>query len=226
MSDKTHHHSALDFTVTQAIARLNDQLPLAERQRCLSPVLRALHQAVLRSFVDQGRPLTLDEIKQQFPSLSGWKSVQALAKQDLLVADVERQRVLGCYPMTLEPTPHRVKVNDFEFFAMCALDALSIAPLLQCRVEIESVCNISAKAVHISMQDEQLLSATPDSGLHIGVRWQPPCGTAAHSMCREMVFLHDRQAAQQWLQSSEIDASLFDLPQAISFGSGFFRPLL
>ncbi len=31
--------------------------------------------------------------------------------------------------MTMEETPHRIRIEEHRFYAMCALDALSIGPM-------------------------------------------------------------------------------------------------
>lgn len=94
------------------------------------------------------------------------------------------------------------------------------------KVAIDSCGAVTRTPLHILMRDHQLVQIKPQSAIQVGFRWQPPCGAAVHSMCREMVFLRDKEAAKKWLALSEINGSLFTLMQAIEFGSGFFSPLL
>ena len=77
------------------------------------------------------------------------------------------------------------------------------------------------------MQGEQVVTAVEEGdNLYVGIRWQQPCGAAAHSLCRDMVFLLGEEAAEKWQQRSEIEGSVFDLPTAVAIGSVFFRPLM
>lgn len=52
-----------------ALQKLNQLLPLAERQAALPAPLTELHRAVLHSFVNRGRPLTeglrIDYVKEE-----------------------------------------------------------------------------------------------------------------------------------------------------------------
>ena len=209
-----------------AVDNLSRQLPLQQRQQQLEPELRALHQAILFSFIQQGRPLNNDEIKTHLQQHSVAQVLQRLADDDLIVVDAARKKVLGAYPMTVEQTVHKLEVAGHQFFAMCALDAVSVAPMFDAEVTISSQCAWSSEAVKIHMRGKQLLSVTPSADIKIGILWQMPGSVAAHSMCMEMVFLIDAQAAQHWQQQKEASVSIFSLPEAVEFGAAFFTPLL
>ncbi len=101
-------------------------MPLSSRQRTLSAELQSLHQAMLYSFIQQGKPLGNHQIATQWPGLSPQEAVRSLAKKDLVVLDKTQTHGVGCYPMTMEETPHRIRIGAYRFCAMCALDALSI----------------------------------------------------------------------------------------------------
>jgi len=216
----------LKLTISDAIDRLNRQLPLASRQQSLPTELQSLHQALLKSFIQQGRPLDIHQIRDRFPGVSADQAIHFLAKQDLVVLDPGQQEVVGCYPVTTEETLHHIRVAEHSFYAMCALDALSIGPLFHVRVTIDSRCSVTQVPIYLAMQDMELVESKPSSGLLVGIRWQPPSGAAAHSMCREMVFLHDDTVVDQWQQRHDTDCSVFTLLEAIEFGRGFFSPLL
>ena len=112
-----------------ALQKLNQLLPLAERQAALPAPLTELHRAVLHSFVNRGRPLTRTEIKQQWLGLDASQALTRLAGDDLIVLAADTQEIIGAYPLTLEETPHHVRVNGHTLRAMCALDALAVSPL-------------------------------------------------------------------------------------------------
>jgi mercuric reductase len=154
------------------------------------------------------------------------QAFQLLADQDLIVLDVEQQMIMGAYPMTYEVTPHIVEVNGHAINAMCALDALAVASMFGVATRIKSSCAISGEPVSIQMQGEQVESLEAPPDLYVGILWQPPCGAAAHSLCRDMVFLVGQEAVNRWQQRSEAEGSVFNIPAAISIGAAFFRPLL
>jgi hypothetical protein len=212
--------------VQQAVDKLNSLLPLAARQQQLDPELRHLHQLILHTFVEQGRPLPITDAADHLAQHSVRQAFQLLAKQDLIVLDVEQQMIMGAYPMTYEVTPHIVEVNGHAINAMCALDALAVAPMFGIATRIKSSCVISGESVLIRMLGEQVESLEAPADLHVGIRWQSPCGAAAHSLCRDMVFLGGQEAVYKWQQRSEAEGSVFDIPAAVAIGAAFFRPLL
>ena len=104
--------------VQQAIDKLNSLLPLATRQQQLDPELRHLHQLILHTFVEQGRPLPIIDAADHLARYSVQQAFQLLAKQDLIVLDVEQQMIMGAYPITYEVTPHIVETNGHAINAM------------------------------------------------------------------------------------------------------------
>jgi len=212
-------------TVNDALARLNRLLPLKEKQDRLDPSLRALHREILRSFAEHGYPPSRGQIATQTGKDGVDAALQRLARDDLIVLSPDRRLVTGAYPFTVEERAHRVTIGEVAVHAMCALDALSVAPMFEIRTRVNSVCHASAAPVEILMHGEQLLSARPEHPC-IGIRWQGTSGCAAQSLCMEMVFLADATTADAWQQKDRGNASVFDLPAAVEFGARFFQPLL
>ena len=212
--------------VKQAVDKLNGLLPLAARRQQLDAELKELHKAILVTFVEQGRPLPITGAADYLSQHSVEEAFQLLAKNDLIVLDVEQQMVMGAYPLSYEVTPHVVEVNGHAINAMCALDALSVAPMFEVETNIKSSCAIGGTPLSLHMQGEQVVSADAGDDLYVGIRWQQPCGAAAHSLCRDMVFLLGQAAVDKWQQRSDIEGSIFDLSTAVAIGSAFFRPLI
>ncbi len=212
--------------ISQAIDKLNSLLPLAARQQQLDPELRHLHRLILRAFAESGRPLPISGAAKHLKQHSVQQAFQLLAEQDLIVLDVEQRMIMGAYPLTYEVTPHTVEVNGYAINAMCALDALSVAPLFDVTSRIKSSCAISGAPISIHMQGKQIETLDAADNLYVGIRWQSPCGAAAHSLCRDMVFLIGQEAVDKWQRRSELEGSVFDISVAIAIGAAFFRPLL
>jgi len=214
-----------DEDLAEAIAHLNRLLPLQERQRALAPPLCELHRAVLRSFAAAGVPLTRDQVA-AWPGIGDMDAaLQRLADDDLVVLSPDRREIAGAYPFTVEPRVHRVTVNGLIVHAMCALDALSVAPLFGVATHIDSRCHLTQRPVAIDMQAACILTAQPVDPW-VGIHWQATGGSAAQSLCLEMVFLYDRETARAWQQQDPEQTSLFNLADAVAFGAAFFRPLL
>jgi mercuric reductase len=212
--------------VTKAVERLNSQLPLQTRQDALSEPLKSLHREVIKSLVMRGRPPTRSEIAAAVGESEVDNAIARLGKQDLVVLSSDKREVVGAYPVTSENTPHEVHVSGHTIHAMCALDALSVAPMYRLPVEICSRCRVTGEPVCIKQDDTRILEATPAT-VRVGVRWQKPSTDhAAHSMCMEMVFLKDDAAAAAWHGGDLVNHTVFTLDEATQFGAAFFRPLL
>jgi mercuric reductase len=212
--------------IDAAVARLSSQLPLAARQAALPAELAALHVAILRSLYERGNAPSRDECAALLAATPLDEALKRLGDSDLAVLSAGGKEVLGAYPMTAERTPHHVSTATTKVNAMCALDAVAVAPMFGGEVEINSVCRHSGQAVRIRQLGSTVLEAEPSS-VRVGVRWQMPCSThAAHSMCVEMVFLKDAAAAQAWSKGDTAHHSVFTLEEAIAFGARFFCPLV
>jgi hypothetical protein len=209
-----------------AVEKLNTQLPLKARQDQLPSALKTMHQLVLYSLVNQGRPPTRDELNDVLVEESVDNSLERLGADDLVVLDAEDKLPVGAYPVTIEQTPHKIFVNGHTIHAMCALDAVSVAPMFDVDTVIESTCHVSQTPITIRMQGSDVLEAQPSADIMVGIRWQMPSAVAAHSMCMEMVFLKDRETAIAWQNGDTDNISLFTLSQAVAFGKAFFLPLL
>jgi hypothetical protein len=208
-----------------AVVRLNRLLPLRERQQALPPALNALHRDILHRFAAAGVPPTRAEIAAR-PGIGDVDAaLQRLAADDLVVLTADRRQVSGAYPFTTEPRLHRVRLNGHTVHAMCALDALAVAPLFGVHTQIDSSCHLSGVPVTIHMQGARVIHAVP-AAPWVGIHWQGTSGCAAHSLCLEMVFLRDRDTAGQWQRRAPESISLFDLRHAIRLGMAFFCPLV
>jgi len=214
------------MNLTHALERLNALLPLKQRQDQLSPAIKKLHQDIIHSLVSHGHVPNTQEME----SLLGLSNVTAdlveLANNDLIVMDQDGTTVIGAYPITLEPTPHTIRVHGNRLFAMCALDAVSVAPMFDAQVDIESQCHLTQVNIKIQMQGNEIITATPSPDITLGIRWQNPGKVAAHSLCMEMVFLANLAAGHQWQSQDRDNISLFSLPQAVLFGAAYFLPLM
>jgi mercuric reductase len=120
---------------------------------------------------------------------------------------------------------HSVSVNGHRVHAMCALDALSVAPMFQLATTVKSRCHVTADPVEVEMQGGNVLSASP-ADPRVGIRWQGTSGCAAQSLCLDMVFLRDRETAEGWQVQDSANISILDLPSAVALGAAFFGPLL
>ncbi len=229
----------------ECLRRLHDLLPLKERQQSLVAEHKRVHQAILRTLVEEGRALSRGEIAAMLDvsDESAASVIALLGSYDLVVRnelavtdartgqlvvlDAMGGEVVGAYPVTTEKTIHQVHVKGKRIFAMCAVDALAVAPMFGVEAEISSVCSMTGDSVQIRQRGTQVLEASPSAErIRVGVRWQRPTTCAAHVLCRQMVFLRDPDVAREWEGGDPISKELFTLPEAIAFGDAFFGPLI
>lgn len=209
--------------IRKAFQKLNSLLPLKERQDQLSKRQKTLHQWILRFIVENGGIPNIGLLTQRFGD-NVVEDIHILAENDLIVINSDSLPI-GAYPVTLETTPHSISMDKTNIYAMCALDALSIAPMFNKSVHIHSQCHLTHMPIDIDMQGEKILNVNQPA-LMIGIRWQKPYKVAAHSLCLQMVFLENTTIATQWQSSDPENISLFTLPESILFGKAYFLPLL
>ena len=212
-----------DDPVAAGLRRLQALLPLAERLAEATPAARELYPRILDRLRTTGRPVEAADLP-DFEETGFRQAVAELADADLIVADTEHARVLGTYPLTTETTDHRLDIEGVRLHAMCAVDALAVAPVTGCRVEIDSRCAVSRQAIRVKHKGDVLSSVEP-AGLQVGIAWQDTGGCAAHSLCREMVFLADAQIAADWRDAGTGARDTYDLNAALALGRAFFMPL-
>ena len=100
-------------------------------------------QRILRTFVDRGGPIPVEDIAAAFqdrPVEGVHDALIALNDGDLI--RVREGRVDIAYPFSAVPTPFVVRLPDGkERFTCCAIDALGVAPMLGQRVDIRTRCH-------------------------------------------------------------------------------------
>jgi len=213
------------MNTAETLYRLHGLLPLKERQQGLSQIEVKLHQVILRSFVERGRPLAKWEISRSQDAANPDTLLDRLRACDLVVLD-GRGEVVGAYPFTIEKTHHVVEVNGHRLQAMCALDALAVSPMFDLEVQIHSRCASSQVPIRLRQRDLELLEMEPSEDLLLGIHWQKATTCAAHSLCREMVFLKDLDAAMCWQKTVPEVRELFGPQEAARIAAQFFMPLL
>jgi hypothetical protein len=227
----------------RALRHLNHILPLKHRQVTLPAPLAMVHRSILRSLAERGRPLTRAEIAGILGNeKSALNALAVLGSNDLIVLnsavtkdpvtkrviihDPAGVEVVGAYPMTTATTPHKVTLYGHEIFAMCALDGMSIAPMFNTETRIESKCHVTGEPIKIRQKGMELLEASPSVQIQFGIRWQKVAGSAAHGLCKEMVFLKDEETARSWKSTDPDAIETFNLAEALELGAAFFVPLL
>ena len=169
------------MNIAEAVRKLSTRLPLKDRQRGLTPVLRALHRAILQSFHATGSPPSRATLGKEIGIEGTDDALRMLADNDLIVRGADGE-IIGAYPFTTARTPHHLSLGECSVHAMCALDALAVAPMFASRVTIGSRCEVTAAPIHIEQDACAVVAAQPSMAIHVGIRWQSGGGAAADTL--------------------------------------------
>lgn len=167
--------------VEEGVRRLQGFLPLRARQSELPDDRRLLHKAILGSFASTGAPLGADACEVVLGGEDPREALAELAGKDLIVLSGDGA-VQGAYPFTTAHTPHRVTLRGHAVHAMCALDALAVAPMFDAQTVVESTCDLTGTALRVEQSGEQVRATFPGRSIHMGIQWQRTRGAAAHSL--------------------------------------------
>ncbi len=97
-------------------------------------------QRILRTFVDRGGPIPVQDIVLAYQDEEIHDALIALDGDDLI--RVREGHLDIVYPFSAAPTPFVVRLPDgTDRYTCCAIDALGIAPMLGQRVHIRARCH-------------------------------------------------------------------------------------
>jgi len=170
--------------------------------------LRAVHQALLRSFLHTGAAPGISSLARHAIPFEVSQVLAELADGDFLCLDHAGQ-ITAAYPFSALPTRHRVRISgEATAFAMCAIDALGISAMTGRPAVIESVDPATA-VVYVGRTDGQC------------------AGPSASVCCGYINFFPSRAAASAWAASHpEITGGILGQARALQAGIGIFGQLL
>ena len=93
---------------------------------------------MLRSFAQTGGPPETSLLEDAAAPFDAGQALAELAGRDFLCID-DAGRITAAYPFSALPTAHRVQIaGGASAYAMCAIDALGIAPMAGSTAVIQS----------------------------------------------------------------------------------------
>ena len=217
------------------------QKPAPADASCLDPVsragsgraapleggLRTVQQTVLSSISLAGTlpdSTALDRAAAPF-GRPGANVLSALAEQDFLSLD-ESGRVRAAYPFSLAPTYHRVRISGgATVWAMCAIDALGIAPMLGRDTLIESTDPLTEERVRVASTAGQLDWAPSSAVVFAGRRGGS--GPAELTCCSLINFFASEHSATRWAAlHTDVAGVMLNQTRAAELGREIFGHLL
>jgi Alkylmercury lyase len=189
--------------------------------------LRAVHQAVLRSFVHTGTAPGVRSLAGHAAPFEVSQILAELADGDFLCLD-DAGQITAAYPFSALPTRHRVRISgEATVFAMCAIDALGISAMTGRPVVIESADPATSKPVTVKV-DRASSSWDPVTAVVYAGRTGGDCaGPSASVCCGSINFFAARAAASAWAAShQEITGGILGQAHALQTGISIFGQLL
>jgi len=191
----------------------------------LSPPERELYVWILGRFGSSGRPsgeavraeaaqlrLDFDQVREK------------LASEDLIHFDAEGE-IAVAYPFSGRATPHRVLMDGHAVYAMCAIDALGIAPMLTRTIQITSRDPITNQTIDVRLHADGTGTWLPKEAVVVAGR---ACeGEAFHGCCQVLNFFASPENAERYLREQpDVRGFPITIPQAIELGRVIFGDVL
>jgi alkylmercury lyase len=227
---------AQDTDSGQLTARVAAALAAAEippsklgpaRRARLSEAERELYFWILRRFATDGRPssVALRAAAEQL-GLEPDSALETLSREDLIHRGVDGE-IAVAYPFSGRPTAHRVRFpGGDEVDAMCAIDALGIAPMFGETIEIASRDPMSGDEIRARVAPDASIEWSPESAVVVAgaIRSQ---GEACCRCCPALNFFASAANAERWLAEHQgVRGTVISIREAAAAGRAVFGNVL
>lgn len=215
-------------TVARALeaAAISDSRRGRERTARLSDGERALYRWIIERFAS-ATPPTAAQISEQTQTLAldTDTALAALAREDLVHTD-EGGEVTVAYPFSARARGHEVTVEGHSVQAMCAIDALGIAAMLDQPIEIRSHDPISGSEIHVHANPDGVTTWQPETAVVLA--GSSSCeGPSYRGCCDVLNFFASTENAQRYLfENTEVSGLPIPISDAAAAGRAIFGQIL
>ncbi|TDW94498.1 alkylmercury lyase-like protein [Kribbella pratensis] len=193
----------------------------------LDPTEKAVHQAILRAFATSGHPPTPSDLDALTADSDRGTSEILTALHDVDAIQLAPSgHIALAYPFSATPTRHRVRIDDrVDAYAMCAIDALGIAAMLDQDTRIESFDVTTGEQVTVTTTAGRAVWEPPGAVVFVGAGTGG--GPSADCCCDYLNFFATNAAAQAWTtEHPQIPGQILDQAEAEELGNRLFGHLL
>ena len=199
------------------------KLGSARRAR-LGDAEREFYFWILRRFASHAPPSSVETAAAaERLGLDEKNALAKLAHEDLVHVD-ENGEVVVAYPFSGRPTAHKVRFESgHETYAMCAIDALGIAPMFDQTIEIASVDPLTGEAVRAKLTPEGAGTWEPKSAAIVaGVIDRSD--ESFRGCCPALNFFASAESGERWLEDQHrgVRGQVVSMPEAIAAGRAVF----
>jgi len=220
-------HLAASVAATLAAAEIPPSKLGPARRARLSEAERELYFWILRRFATAGRPSSVElRAAAEQLGLEAGSALVTLAREDLVHRGADGE-IAVAYPFSGRPTAHRVRFPDgHEVDAMCAIDALGIAPMFGEAIEIESRDPLSGNEIHARVAPDGSAEWSPESAVVVAGALRSQ-GDACCGCCPVLNFFASPASAERWLaEHPEVRGNVISMQEAAAAGQVVFGEVL
>ena len=204
-----------------ALAEIPSNRCGANRTAGLSGAERALLLWILRRFADTGRP-SMEALRGAAAEVGAklTDALETLAREDLV--HLRGGEIAVAYPFSGRPTTHRVRFQSgHEAFAMCAIDALGIAPMLNEPIRVRATDPATGDGIEVALGSNGERQWQPtESVVVVGASGS---GNSFAGCCPVLNFFASEENAQGWLaEHPAVQGTIVSVPEAIELGRMVF----
>jgi hypothetical protein len=196
------------------------------RHSRLTNTERDLYFWILHRFATSGPPSrdeTRDAAERFAPPAE--QSLATLAKEDLVHTDRDGE-ITVAYPFSGRATDHVVRFeNGDEVNAMCAIDALRVAPMFEQSIEIASRDPLTGEEIEVELTPVGTGSWQPEGA--VVVCGASGSGESWSSCCPVLNFFASPENGERWLEGRpDVRGYVMGMPEAIEAGRAVFGDVL
>lgn len=187
-----------------------------------------VREEVLRSFVRCGHAPDAESVSQSLGLSSDTvkAAFKILARADLVVIGTDNGPI-SAYPFSGTPTAHKVYLETGStVYALCAIDALGMASMLDQPVNISSSCRQCGSDLEISVDPAGEVTKAP-TGVLVWLTLADGGACIARTRCPQINFFCSAKCAEAWQSTNPAEIGVvLDLGQAAATGKRLFGDFL
>jgi hypothetical protein len=208
----------------------------------VSPAAGEIHRAILHGFAASGRPPSWQQLRSIAARVELGAVLAELHDGDVVRLDGHGE-IRAAYPFSAAPTTHVVTIaGGPSAYAMCAIDALGMAAMLNRDIAVHSVDPQSGTEIQVTITGGEAVWDPATAVVLVGsiaptkiVNGEccPPdtdqacAAPAADRCCAVMNFFTSTSTAQIWLAAHpDVNAEILTQRQALRLGNDIFGQLL
>jgi hypothetical protein len=198
----------------------------ARRER-LTDGEREVYFWILRRFATHGRP-TIAEVHEaaELLEIDAEPALETLAREDLVHRGSDGE-IAVAYPFSGRSTAHRVRFpNGHEVDAMCAIDALGVAPMFGERIEVDSRDPLRGEEIRVTVDPAGTARWSPEGAVVVAGAARAQ-SDSCDGCCPVLNFFASTETAERWLgDHPAVRGSVISIPEAAAAGRAVFGAVL